>query len=226
MNNPVQLVGNILNHATTEFSIQGDDSYSVVNFTFQQGNCYAKCTDGVCGVQMSNRGKIPKKVTNEQEDKVCSHLTTILRNLQYITGFFPGYFTQDENSEEDTEDVYNIQGPNEEINTDDVNLYMEATSNFNKHTELWNFKALSKHKPYANMMELNLVHHTQTRNDYVNSQNFHPDFGVYRNAHLKPQAQGVDCTCGARVQKSTLPVRRSDNTLHMQWSCQIGSCTI
>ena len=197
MNNPVQLVGNVLNHATTKFSVQGDDSYSVVNFTFQQGNCYAKCTDGVCGVQMSNRGKIPKKVTIEQEDKVCSHLTTIHRNLQYITGFFPGYFTQDENSYEDTQDVYNIQGPNEEINTDDVNLDMEATSNFNKHTGLWNFKALSKHKPYANMMEFNLVHHTQTRNDYVNSQNFHLDFGVYRNAHLKPQAQGVDCTCGA-----------------------------
>ena len=98
---------------------------------------------------------------------------------------------------DDTEDVYNIQGPNEEINMDDVNLDMEATSNFNKHTGLWIFKALSKHNPYANMMELNLVHHKQTRNDYVNSQNFDPDFGVYRNAHLKPQAQGVDCTCGA-----------------------------
>ena len=157
MNNPVQLVGNVLNHATTKFSVQGDDNYSVVNFTFQQGNCYAKCTDGVCGIQMSNRGKIPKKVTIEQEDKVCSHLTTIHRNLQYITGFFPMYFTQDENSEEDEQDVCNIQGPNEEINADDVNLEMETTGNFDKDTGLWNFKALSKHQPYGNMMDLNLV---------------------------------------------------------------------
>ena len=81
---------------------------------------------------MSNRGKIPKKLTIEQEDKVYSHLTTIHRNLQYITGFFPRYFTQDENSEEDEQDVCNIQGPNEEINTDDVNLERETTANFDK----------------------------------------------------------------------------------------------
>ena len=201
MNNPVQLVGNVLNHATTKFSVQGDDNYSVVNFTFQQGNCYAKCTDGVCGIQMSNRGKIPKKITIEQEDKVCSLLTTIHRNLQYITGFFPMYFTKDENSEEDEQDVCNIQGPNEETNADDMNLEMETTGNFDKDTGLWNFKALSKHQPYGNMMDLNLVCYTQKRNVFVTSQNFDPDFGVYRNAELKPETQGIDCNCGAGYKK-------------------------
>ena len=31
----------------------------------------------------------------------------------------------------------------------------------------------------------------------MTSQNFDPDFGVYRNAELKLERQGIDCNCGA-----------------------------
>ena len=50
-------------------------------------------------------------------------------------------------------------------------------------------------------MDLNLVCYTQKRNVFVTSQNFDPDFGVYRNAELKPETQGIDCNCGAGYKK-------------------------
>ena len=52
MNYPVHLLSNVLSHATTKFSIQGDSTYSVVTFSFHQRKCFAKvykwnllCTD-------------------------------------------------------------------------------------------------------------------------------------------------------------------------------------
>ena len=38
MNYPVHLLGNVLSHATTKFSVQGDSTYSVVTFSSIRGS--------------------------------------------------------------------------------------------------------------------------------------------------------------------------------------------
>ena len=75
INNPVQLVGNVLNHTTTKFSVEGDESYSVVNFTFQEGKCYAKCTDGICRVQVKSHRSQLKNLASDVpilHTEICS----------------------------------------------------------------------------------------------------------------------------------------------------------
>ena len=103
MNYPVQLLGNVLSHATTKFSVQGDSTYSIVTFNFHQGKCFAKCTHGICCAQMLNRKKIPKKITIQHSEKICSHLNTIYQNFNYVKGFFPVYFCSEEASLENEE---------------------------------------------------------------------------------------------------------------------------
>ena len=53
MNDPIQLAGNVLEKGTTKFSVKGEDSsLSFVNITFQQNKCYAKCSGGLCSVDL------------------------------------------------------------------------------------------------------------------------------------------------------------------------------
>ena len=56
MNEEIILVGNVLPHVTTKYSLKGNtDSYSVVHINFHQGKCYAKYTEGMCCVGMKNK---------------------------------------------------------------------------------------------------------------------------------------------------------------------------
>ena len=59
------------------------------------------------------------------------------------------------------------------------------------------FKALSKHTPHSNMLDVNLVCNTQNGNDIVISTNCDANYGVYMKAELKPPHLGVVCDCGA-----------------------------
>ena len=199
MNYQVHLLGNVLSHATTKFSIQGDSTYSVVTFSFHQGKCFTKCTDGICCAQMLNRKKIPKKITIEHSDKIYPHLNTIYQNFDYVKGFFPVYFGSQEDSLEnkEEEDTPSVNWANKDINTEDTNLQIESSTNFDQETGMWDFRALSKHTPHRNMLDVNLVCNTQNRNDIVISTNFDPNNGVYTNAELKPPYIGVVCDCGA-----------------------------
>ena len=56
----VFLLGDIIPTGTTKFSVKGDDSYSIVNFTFSHGRCSVKCTNGLCQVQLNSKKGIPK----------------------------------------------------------------------------------------------------------------------------------------------------------------------
>ena len=181
MNYPVHLLGNVLTHATTKFSVQGDSTYSVVTFSFHQGKCFAKCTDGICCAQMLNRKKILKKITIEHSDKICPHLNTIYQNFDYVKGFFQVYFGSQEDSLENVEqeDTLSVNLASEDINTEDANLQIESSTNSDEETSMWDFKALSRHTPHRNMLDVNLVRNTQNRNDIVISTNFDPNYGVY-----------------------------------------------
>ena len=136
MNYPVHLLGNVLSHATTKFSVQGDSRYSVATFSFHQGKCFIKCTDGNCSAQVLNRKKITKKITIEHSDKICSHLNTIYQNFDYVKGFFPVYFGSQEDPLENEEEEHTptVNLANEDMNTEDSNLQIESTTNFDQKT--------------------------------------------------------------------------------------------
>ena len=221
MNYPVHLLGNVLSHATTKFSVQGDSKYSVVTFSFHQGKCFTKCTDGICSAQMLNRKKIPKKITIEHSDKICSHLNTIYQSFDYVKGFFPVYFGSQEDSleNEEEEDAPTVNLANEDMNIEDSNLQIESTTNIDEETVMWDFKALSKHTPNSNMLNVNLVCNTQNRNGLVISTNFDPNYGVYMNAELKPPHIGVVCDCGAGYENGWwLHLQWKHNTVHWKWA--------
>ena len=63
MNMPIQLLGNVLPHGTTKFSVKGIESYSVVNFSVYQNKMFAKCMSGICSAQLANKKKIPKTLS-------------------------------------------------------------------------------------------------------------------------------------------------------------------
>ena len=161
-----------------------DAKHHNVTFSFHQGKCFAKCTNGICCAQMLNRKKIPKEITIEHSDKICSYLNTIYQNFDYVKGLFPVYFEDSlENEEEHTPTV---NWANEKINTEDANLQIESSTNFDQETGMWDFKALSKHTPHSNMLDVNLVCITQNRNDILILTNFYPNYGVFLNTELKP----------------------------------------
>ena len=57
---------------------------------------------------------------------------------------FPHYF--DKGNTHDFEDVAPVQ--QEEVNSEDEDINVQDSSNFNGETGLWNFKSLSTHKPF------------------------------------------------------------------------------
>ena len=169
MNMPIQLVGNVLLHCTTKFSVKGDDSYSIVHFTFHQGKCYAKCSDALCCAKLNSKKRIGKKISLKHKSQLCSYLRTVYDNFDFVKKFFPDYFNSDENEdegeqgqEEDDEDDSIIpHAQNLDINTDDGNIHPDSTANFDVASGLWTFSALSTHKPYENMNDPKLIHYTQ-----------------------------------------------------------------
>ena len=136
MNMPIQLVGNVLLHCTTKFSVKGDDSYSIVHFTFHQGKCYAKCSDVLCCAKLNSKKRIAKKISLKHTSQLCSHLSTVYDNFDFIKKFFPDYFNNNEDEgeevqeEDDEDDTISHHPDTVDINTDDGDLHQDSTANF------------------------------------------------------------------------------------------------
>ena len=137
MNMPVQLLGNVFPQDTTKFSVKGMEAYSTVNFSVYKNKMFAKCMSGLCSAQLANKKKLAKTLSAEvindtkrkkEREKLCCHLNMVYENIDYIRGFFPGYFitehTQPTNFQED-------------VNSEDVNL-ITPQGKFNTQTGLWN----------------------------------------------------------------------------------------
>ena len=103
---------------------------------------------------MRNKKKIPKRITHEETDKLCSHLKVFFEHFHVVEAVFPRNTFSD--------DPGRATGPPPEIvNTDDFNLEEDSPSEkaeknkkkeeekegFDVKTGLWNYPALSKHKP-------------------------------------------------------------------------------
>ena len=216
MNDPVQLLGQVLPHATTKFSVKGYDSYAVVHFNFLQKNCYAKCTEGMCAAKLKNKKKIPKSMSLSDKGGLCSHLQTIYDNLDYVKSFFPEYFEQQEEQDDlvseevnyaeyqGSDDVLNLAGVQGDNNIDDANVGGGVKGNFNMDTGLWEYKSKSKHTP-REMMDVELIVATEKRNDFVRARNMDQDTGLYSPFRLIPftldeDGNGKPCPCGEEFQ--------------------------
>ena len=192
MNQPIQLLGNVIKRGTTKFSVKGKDLYSIVHISFYLGKCMTTCLDGICATLYKTHKKVPKRISISNQSKCCSHLNTMCDNIEYVWSFFPHYF------EQNTDDIADVAPvpPQEDVNNEDENINVHESGIFNKETGLWNFKALSQHKPFDNMMDPGLIFATQERNDIVTSTNLDVNTGVYKELHLKPSINGKLCTCG------------------------------
>ena len=60
---------------------------------------------GLCSAQLANKKKLAKTLSVEvindpkckkEREKLCCHLNTVYENIDYIRGFFPGYFNTEE----------------------------------------------------------------------------------------------------------------------------------
>ena len=58
MNTDVQLAGNVIYAGTAKFSCKSFDSLAIVNITFSNGKCYARCTQGTCAANSKNKHNI------------------------------------------------------------------------------------------------------------------------------------------------------------------------
>ena len=86
MNIDVQLARNVIYMGTTKFSCKLLDSLAIVNIIFNNGKCYARCTQGSCSANFRNKHNIDLRDEEFECTHICSHLQALFMN------FFPDFF--------------------------------------------------------------------------------------------------------------------------------------
>ena len=119
MNTDVQLASNVIYSGTTKFSCKSFDSLAIVNITFHNGKCYARCTQGRCSANFRNKHNIDQRDEELECTHICCHLQTLFTNLENFKSFFPDFFASE--NEELFHD-YSMQSYNENVNTEDENI--------------------------------------------------------------------------------------------------------
>ena len=155
MEEEVILLGNALPQTTSKFSIKGEeDHYSIVTISFRQGQCWARCTEGVCSAKTRNKKKIPKLDSLQNPGELCTHLQVLGQHLPLLRGYFPEFFSDDEEEREElvTQPVEEMEVPNLE----DATLRNPPSSVFDVDTGLWCYKSYSEHVPHQ-MFDLDLI---------------------------------------------------------------------
>ena len=236
MNDPVQLVGNVIDQGTTRFSCQGKEAHSLVHLSFYNSVCQVKCMDGVCAANFKNRKNITRRDPDHEATKMCSHLKTLFTHFGYVKSFFPDYFT--DNTEIEEEEII-VGGPdNEVVNNEDANLPKNIKGHFDVSSGLWKYPSLSTQKP-KEMMDPEIVNATQQRNDYITSQKLDKSTGLYTGYILKPSpldeaGQPKPCECqstyseeGSYIGKGTVYTRLGPlEVKYYDTICQNGTCKI
>ena len=236
MNDPVQLVGNVIDQGTTRFSCQGKEAHSLVHLSFYNSVCQVKCIDGVCAANFKNHKNITRRDPDHEATKMCSHLKTLFTHFGYVKSFFPDYFT--DNTEIEEEEII-VGGPdNEVVNNEDANLPKNIKGHFDVSSGLWKYPSLSTQKP-KEMMDPEIVNATQQCNDYITSQELDKSTGLYTGYILKPSpldeaGQPKPCECqstyseeGAYFGKGTVYTRLGPlEVKYYDTICQNGTCKI
>ena len=235
MNDPVQLLGYPVPKGTTKYSVKGNNDLSVVNISFPHGKCYAQCQNGMCKARMQNKKKIPKQFKISATAHLCSHLNTLYTHMEILKENFPEYFITSSEVEVETDHTY-ISNNSE--NMEDSNLTKKVPGSFNISTGLWEYKALSTHKPHE-MFDPCLIKHTQERNSLICDQKLNSSSGVYCSLNLMPKkndenGQTLPCDCGEGYGDSSTYINISNATLYTRMGpvdckfadlkCSSGKC--
>ena len=99
-----------------KFSCKSFDSLAIVNITFSNGKCYARCTQGTCAANFKNKHNIHRRDEECESTHICCHLQTLFTNLENFKSFFPDFFLSSD-EEFFIHDSTHIN--NEQLNTDD-----------------------------------------------------------------------------------------------------------
>ena len=196
MNDEVLLLGDILPSGMTKYSVNGKETFSIINLNFTGRICYVKCNSGSCAGSNINKKKIPRKTSLSDTAKLCSHLRVFSNNLDTVRSSFPHYFIDsNENPDDDVPDNTDMNLP-EDLNTeDDATLNNTLQSNFNKETGLWSYKRYSEHKPMSADDE-QLIECTRDRIKAV--VNFDPHRIIeMKQIFMNPDGTPRVCNCGS-----------------------------
>ena len=155
MDKEVLVVGDVLPHGTTKFSVKGGDSFGFVHLTLRGTSFWAKCMEGICSAQAQNKSKHARVFSLRGGGKVCDHLTVISQNWEVLQQEVPELFFEDDDVDNDVDvDVDLPLG--DAPNTEDRGLQCEGKAVFNNTTGLWSFPSTSEHQP-LNMDDPHLV---------------------------------------------------------------------
>jgi hypothetical protein len=153
---PVYLLGNVVWHGATKFSVRGSDrdalSFAIVHISFRQQKCCIRCLDGWCSAKASNKSKVPRCMQlDESSDKQCCHLKTMAQHWDAVKVHFPEYFEveegEDGGGDEDEDEEVQQEGPPQIDNLDDENITKNLNGNFDMETGLWAYPSVSNHIP-------------------------------------------------------------------------------
>ena len=160
INDPVQLVGSVIDQGTVRFSCHRKESYSLIHLSFYNKVCQVKCMDGICAANFKNCKNITRRDPDHEATKMCSHLRTLFSHFAYVKGIFPDYFI-DTSDEIEEEEQFIVGVPySDAVNNEDANLPRSLTGNFDVASGLWKYPALSSHKP-KEMQDPHIVNCTQ-----------------------------------------------------------------
>ena len=238
MNDPVQLVGSVIDQGTTRFSCQGKESYSLIHLSFYNKVCQVKCMDSICAANFKNHKNITRRDPDHEATKLCLHLRKFFSHFVYIKAFFSDYFT-DTSDDIEEEEQFIVGAPDSDaLNNDYANLPRSLTGHFDVTSRLWKYPALSTHKP-KEMQDPHIVNCTQECNDYISSHKLDHTTGLYTGYILKPSpfdptGQPKSCNCGstyseegAYVGKGTVYTRMGPlQVKYYDTICQMGTCKI
>ena len=237
MNDPVQLVGNVIDQGITRFSCQGKESYSLIHLSFYNKVCQVKCMDGICAANFKNCKNITRRDPDHEATKMCSHLRTLFSHFGYVKEFFPDYCTDSINEIE--EEQFVVGAPDSDtVDNKDANLPRSLTGHFDVAIELWKYPALSSHKP-KEMQDPHIVNCTQEHNDYISLCKLDHATGLYTGYILKPSpldptGQPKSCNCGSTYSEEGAYVGKGTvytcmgplQVKYYDTICQMGTCKI
>ena len=126
------------------------------------------------------------------------------------------------------------------MNMQDIDIATKLTGKFNVETGLWDYQALSHHKP-SKMMDTKLIKNTEDRNKYITSTNIDESTGLYGSYEVKPPVVNPDgtpiqCQCGSQFSEESPPIFEGSGMLYT-WmgaiethyynvSCEANECTL
>ena len=153
---------------------------------------------GLCGVELQAKKKLPLLHSITETPNLCEHMKRIVKHIDHIKSFFPTYFNKDN-------DILPSGEMEEPVNNDNAGLIVKDGS-FNIETGLWEYPALSAHKP-KEMMDEKLHNVTQICDKFATSGKIDEKCGL-RLYHLKSRQCDLygnprKCDCGGDYNAKT-----------------------